>query len=34
MFMDREAGLSPEITAAVPAVRAHLRELVESPAFK
>jgi hypothetical protein len=32
--MSKEAGLSTEIAAAVPALRAHLRELVDSPAFK
>ena len=32
--MSEKAGLAPETAAAIPAVREHLRELVESPAFK
>lgn len=32
--MTKKAGLPPEIAAATPALRDHLRELVESPAFK
>jgi hypothetical protein len=32
--MSKEAGLAPEIAAAIPALREHLRKLVESPAFK
>ena len=32
--MTKKAGLPPEIAAATPALREHLNQLVESPAFK